>query len=229
MPDFDFFGRRHQGPGGPEIQVSFERQRRDMVQKQLASRGISDAGVLGAMSRVPRHEFLHTTFRHAAYEDRALPLGEGETLSQPFIVALTLQSLQLQPGAHVLDVGSGTGYQSAVLSEMGCVVWAIEINPALADSSRARLARLGFGQVTVTSGDGSFGWAVHAPFDGTAVAAASAEIPEALLRQMRDGGRLVAPVGGAEEQMLTRVTRRGEGYQHEAVAPVRFVPLKRAG
>lgn len=229
MPDFDFFRRRHNGPGGPEIQVSFERQRRDMVQRQLISRGVRDVGVISAMSRVPRHEFLPMAFRHAAYEDRALPLGEGETLSQPYIVAMTLEALQLQPGAHVLDVGSGTGYQSAVLSEMGCVVWAIEINPALADSSRARLARLGFARVTVHSGDGALGWPEHAPFDGTAVAAASEDVPGALLRQMRDGGRLVAPVGGPEEQVLTRLTRQGEACRREGLMPVRFVPLKRAG
>ena len=229
MPDFDFLRKRMNGLGGPEIPVSFERQRQTMVEEQLQGRGIRDSRVLLAMSQVPRHEFLPTSLRHAAYEDRALPLGEGETLSQPFIVALILQSLELSPGAHVLDVGSGTGYQSAVLASMGCTVWAVEINEALAESSRSRLKRLGYPEVTVLAGDGALGWPVHAPFDATVVAAAAEEIPPALLRQMREGGRLVAPVGAGEDQMLTRVVRRGESFARESLAPVRFVPLKRAG
>ncbi|HVP38515.1 MAG TPA: protein-L-isoaspartate(D-aspartate) O-methyltransferase [Candidatus Saccharimonadales bacterium] len=229
MAGFNPFGWRRTHIGGPDIPEPFEHQRREMVGTQLRARGIRDERVLEAMGKVPRHEFLPTPMRYAAYQDRALPIGEGETISQPYIVALTCQALQLEPGQHVLDVGSGTGYQTAVLVEMGCVVWGVEIDPELAAASRARLERLGYRGFEVRSGDGTLGWAEHAPFDAVAVAAAAPEVPPALLRQMRDGGRLVAPLGDYDDQMLVRVVRHGADYERANLTPVRFVPLRFPG
>ena len=226
MAAFPEFGRNRPSHG-PEISIPFDRQRRDMVESQLHARGISDLAVLKAMTRVPRHEFLPMSLRHAAYLDSALPLGEGETLSQPYIVALTCEALRVTPGSHVLDVGCGTGYQTAVLLHMGCVVWGVEIDADLAAVARARLDRLGMTGAVITAADGALGWAEHAPFDAIAVAAATEEVPPALLRQLRDGGRLVVPVGAGEDQMLVRITRKGEDYSRENLTPVRFVPLKR--
>ncbi len=226
MAPFNPFGWRRPHVGGAEIPASFESQRREMVQRQLRARDIRDERVLCAMGKVPRHEFLPAPLRYAAYQDRALPIGEDETISQPYIVALTCQALGVQPGAHVLDVGSGTGYQAAVLLEMGCVVWAVEIDPDLAAASRARLERLGYKGFEVRAGDGTLGWAEHAPFDGVAVAAAAPEVPPALLRQMRGGGRLVAPLGGEEDQVLILVVRDGDSYSRTHLTSVKFVPLK---
>ena len=226
MAGFNFPGFRRPQNGGPEITVPFAVQRREMVETQLKARGIRDPRVLRAMAMIPRHEFLPTHLRHAAYMDCALPVGEGETLSQPYIVALTCEALRLEPGAHVLDVGSGTGYQAAVLVAMGCTVWAVEIDPELAAISRQRLDRLELHGAEVKAGDGTLGWAEHAPFDGVAVAAAAKEIPPALLRQMRDGGRLVAPIGGDDDQVLVRVIRSADRYSRENLTPVKFVRLR---
>ncbi|MBI5836907.1 MAG: protein-L-isoaspartate O-methyltransferase [Candidatus Eisenbacteria bacterium] len=200
-----------------------------MVRTQLRSRDIRDERVLDAMGEVPRHEFLPPPLRYAAYQDRALPVGEDETLSQPYIVALTCQALELRAGAHVLDVGSGTGYQAAVLARMGCVVWAVELDPELAATSQARLARLGCKDIEVRAGDGTLGWGEHAPFDAVAVAAAAPDVPPALLRQMRDGGRLVAPLGDVNDQVLVKVMRTGDGYGRVHLTAVKFVPLKFPG
>ena len=226
MPPFNPFGWRRPHVGGPDIPEPFERQRREMVASQLAARGIRDPRVLAAMGAVPRHEFLPAPMRHAAYHDRALPIGEGETISQPYIVALTCEALLLAPGQHVLDVGSGTGYQTAVLLELGCVVWGIELDPELAFASRARLERLGCRGFEIRAGDGTLGWPEHAPFDAVAVAAAAPEVPPALLRQLREGGRLVAPVGDDDDQVLARFTRHGEEFERQNLGSVRFVPLK---
>ncbi len=211
---------------GPEIPASFESRRLDMVETQLRARGILDQAVLSAMGRVPRHEFLASPMRHAAYEDRALPLGEWSTLSQPYIVARTLEALALAPGMHVLDVGLGSGYQAAVLLEMGCIVWGIELDEELCAAAARRLDRLGYRAIEVKAGDGRLGWPEHAPFDAIVVAAATPEAPPALLRQLRQGGRMVAPVGCAEEQMLKRFTRTSGTHDVENLLPVRFVEMR---
>jgi protein-L-isoaspartate(D-aspartate) O-methyltransferase len=229
VPHFHPFGWRRTHVGGPEISEPFERQRREMVASQLAARGIRDPRVLAAMGAVPRHEFLPAPLRYAAYHDRALPVGEDETLSQPYIVALTCEALLLEPGQQVLDVGSGTGYQAAVLLQLGCQVWGVELDPVLAGVSRDRLDRLGYRGFEIRAGDGTLGWPEHAPFDAVAVAAAAPQVPPALLRQLREGGRLVAPVGGPDSQELVRLTRHGGEYPREGLGPVKFVPLRFPG
>jgi protein-L-isoaspartate(D-aspartate) O-methyltransferase len=226
VPIFDPFGWRRTHIGGPDIVEPFERQRREMVASQLLARGIREPRVLEAMGEVARQEFLPAPLRYAAYHDRALPIGEGETISQPYIVGLTCEALRVEPGQTVLEVGSGTGYQAAVLLRMGCKVLGVEIDAALAATSRARLERLGFSGFEILAGDGTLGWPERAPFDAVAVAAAAPEVPPALLRQLRDGGRLVAPLGPEDDQHLVRITRRGGDFERERLAPVRFVPLR---
>ncbi|MGE3775291.1 MAG: protein-L-isoaspartate(D-aspartate) O-methyltransferase, partial [Gammaproteobacteria bacterium] len=161
-----------------------------------------------------------------AYVNRPLAIGHGQTISQPFIVALMSDLLEVVPGARVLEIGTGSGYQAAVLAELGARVWTIEIVPALAASARERLARLGYEQVTVRAGDGNLGWPEEAPFDGIIVTAAG-PVPPALLEQLAPGGRLVIPIGSTGgEQQLTVITRQDDGsFEHESKLPVRFVPL----
>ena len=204
----------------------YAQARRAMVQRDLMGRDITDPQVLAAMGRVPRHLFVPPALEHQAYDDNPLPIGYGVTISQPYIVALMTQAADIKPGQQVLEVGTGSGYQAAVLATLTNKVYSIELIPELAQSARERLARLGFRQVQVKSGDGYLGWPEFAPFDAIIVTAAAPEVPPALKDQLKDGGRLIIPVGPTfGPQYLLRLTRRGNTFQQERLTPVAFVPL----
>jgi protein-L-isoaspartate(D-aspartate) O-methyltransferase len=204
---------------------SAERERRLMVAEQLQARDIVDRRVLEAMERVPRELFVPDELRHRAYEDAALPIGEGQTISQPYMVARIAEALALSGHEHVLDVGTGSGYQAAVLAELAAEVETIERIPALADQARANLAAAGYGRVNVHVGDGALGLPGRAPFDAIAVAAAAAQVPPALYEQLHARGRLVIPVGGRHGQRLELVIKSPEGPAVVRSVPCRFVPL----
>ena len=194
-----------------------------MVSSQIESRGVRDPGVLRAMRAVPRHRFVPASQRASAYDDRPLPIGHQQTISQPYIVALMSELADVEPGDTVLEVGTGSGYQAAVLAEMGAKVFSIEIVEPLAKQAKATLTELGY-DVTVRQGDGYAGWPEHAPFDAVLVTAAPPHIPAPLKQQLKIGGRLVIPVG-TRFQSLLRVTRTTDGFREEEVLPVRFVPM----
>ena len=194
-----------------------------MVSTQIESRGVRDPQVLRAMRAVPRHRFVPPSERSSAYDDRPLPIGHQQTISQPYIVALMSELADLKPGDKVLEVGTGSGYQAAVLAEMGVKVFSIEIVAPLAKQAKATLTKLGY-DVEVRHGDGYAGWPEHAPFDAVIVTAAPPQIPEPLKEQLKIGGRLVIPVG-THFQSLIRVTRTKSGFRQEEVIPVRFVPM----
>jgi len=196
-----------------------------MVQRQLAARDITDARVLAAMRKIPRHEFVPPDVEPAAYQDSPLPIGLGQTISQPYIVALMTQLAGAAPGKKALDVGTGSGYQAAVLAEIMDRVYSIEILCELADDARARLTRLGYRNIEVRCGDGYRGWEEAAPFDVIIVAAAPEEIPEPLIDQLAPGGRLVIPVGEAHQELIV-VEKSPEGVISRFTAGgVRFVPM----
>jgi len=199
--------------------------RAEMVEHQLRRRGTFDERVLAAMERVPREHFVPEDLRHLAYEDGALPIGNGQTISQPFIVATICQLLDLSPDDRVLDVGTGSGYQAAVLAELAAEVVTIERVPELAEAARTALVQAGYGDVEVRIGDGSLGVPERAPFDGIAVAAAAPAVPPALYEQLVEGGRLVVPRGGRWGQQLVAVVRTPDGPVERASVPCRFVPL----
>lgn len=197
-----------------------------MVRVQLARRGIEDPRVLDAVRRVSRERFVPPDLAEFAYDDGPLPIGEGQTISQPYIVALTAQALQLGGDERLLDVGTGSGYAAAVFSHLAREVFTIERVDALARAAAERLRELGFDNVHVRCGDGTLGWPEHAPFDAIAVAAVGPHVPAALLEQLGVGGRLVMPVGPDGSQTLVRVSRKETGeYREEPLADVRFVPL----
>ena len=199
--------------------------RAEMVERQLRSRGISDERVLAAMAKVPRELFVPERLRDYAYDDGALPIGEGQTISQPFVVATICSLLGLEGGERVLDVGTGSGYQAAVLAELAAVVVTIERISELAEEARAKLAEAGYTNVEVRLGDGSLGVRDRAPFDGIAVAAAAPSIPSALYDQLSENGMLVVPRGTRWGQELVLVVRGAEGPIERVSIPVRFVPL----
>jgi protein-L-isoaspartate(D-aspartate) O-methyltransferase len=199
-------------------------EREAMVVEQIERRGITDPGVLEAMRRVPRHLFVLERDLPVAYSDRALPLEEGQTISQPYIVALMSELCRVGPGSVVLEVGTGSGYQAAVLAQMGATVYSIEIVKTLAQSANERLKRLGYKTVTVREGDGYDGWPEHAPFDAIVVTAAPLRIPVPLKNQLKVGGRLVVPVGDYQQE-LEVVTRTATGFDTRNVLPVIFVPM----
>jgi protein-L-isoaspartate(D-aspartate) O-methyltransferase len=205
--------------------TSFQSQRERMVREQLAGRGIRDARVLAAMSAVPRHEFVPEPLRQDAYEDHPLPIGEGQTISQPYIVAAMLEHLGLRASDRVLEVGTGSGYVTGLLSKLCAEVFSVERYASLAASAEATLLRLGFRNVTIKIGDGSLGWGEHAPFDATLVSAATAEIPPALIEQLKEGGRMILPVGPPSGQQL-QLIRKIDGQPAVTVLEgCRFVPL----
>jgi protein-L-isoaspartate(D-aspartate) O-methyltransferase len=201
----------------------FATERARMVASQIRARGVSDPRVLAAMERVPRHEFVPEGLRHEAYADHPLPIGFGQTISQPYIVAYMAAALALEPGARVLEIGAGCGYQTAVLAAMGLDVRAIEIVPELVRNAAATLARLGFA-ADVRLGDGRAGLPAEAPFAGILVAAAPDVVPPALVAQLADGGRIVIPVGVGAQDLITAEKRGGALTVIDSL-PVRFVPL----
>ena len=206
----------------------WRRMRERLVAEWLVPWGIRDSVTLAAMRAVPRHEFVPPDQRALAYEDIPLPIGHGQTISQPFVVALMTEAVRPRAGMRVLEVGTGSGYQAAVLAQAGCRVWTIEIFAALAKEARARLARLGYANVTVRHGDGYAGWPEEAPFDAIVVTAAADHLPRPLVEQLRDGGRMVIPIGPVGDvQTLWLVTKEGEEISMNEVSPVRFVPLTR--
>jgi len=206
----------------------FEVQRLAMVRDQIQARGIADPRVLAAMRKVPRHLFVAHNLWNLAYEDRPLPIGFGQTISQPYIVALMTERARILPGQRVLEIGTGSGYQAAILAEITGDVYTIEIIEALAQQAQQRLRALQYATVRTRSGDGYFGWPEAAPFDAILVTAAPDHVPPPLTQQLTDGGRLVIPVGPAGfVQTLWVITRRKEQLHFENLGPVLFVPLVR--
>jgi protein-L-isoaspartate(D-aspartate) O-methyltransferase len=199
-----------------------------MVQTQIAARGVNDSKVLDAMRAVPRHEFVPPEQRDRAYEDRPLPIGEGQTISQPYIVALMTELLDVQPGEAILEIGTGSGYQAAVLAQLTDRVYTVEILPTLARRAAETLDWLGVAQVQSRNADGYFGWAEHGPYDGIIVTAAPDHIPAPLLQQLAEGGRMVIPVGPpGSYQTLWRLTKQQGKVVSENITDVAFVPLVR--
>jgi len=199
--------------------------RHEMVERQLRRRDIVDEDVLHALERVPREDFVGERERRRDFDDAALPIGCGQTISQPYMVARICEALAVWPGQLILDVGTGSGYQAAVLAELGADVVTIERIPELAERARATLAAAGYPQVEVVVGDGTLGVPERAPFDGIAVAAAAPELPQTLYEQLRQGGRFVVPIGGHRAQRLEVIVRSPEGPAVIHSVPCRFVPL----
>jgi len=212
-----FFGKRE----GSEPE---QERRLRMVSTQIEARGVKDRAVLEAMRKVPRHLFVPPELKRQAYHDGPLSIGEEQTISQPYIVALMTEELRPAPGMKVLEVGTGSGYQAAVLAECGCEVYSIEIIGGLGLQAAERLRELGYDNILTTIGDGSDGWAEHAPFGGILVTAAPPRVPEPLLEQLVVGGRLVIPLGRAGQDLVT-FTRTTQGHKRRSVTPVRFVPM----
>lgn len=202
-----------------------KKARQRMVEQQLRSRNITDERVLEAMANVPRHEFVPEHLRNSAYTDGPLPIGEGQTISQPYIVAYMTQLLDLGPEDTVLEIGTGSGYQAAVLAQIAGQVYSVERIETLAEQARARLGQLGIGNVEVVVNDGSGGLPEHAPYSGIIVTAAAPQAPEPLKEQLAEAGKLIIPVGSRGGQVLERWTRTGSEFQLDQLSPVAFVPL----
>ena len=202
----------------------FAAARRRMVEVDLRGDGIRDERVLLAMDTVPRHEFVPPELRSEAYANRPLPIGGGQTISQPFIVALMSERLSLRRGDKVLEIGTGSGYQAAVLAELGCDVYSVEILPDLAETARQRLDRLGY-KVHVRAGDGFYGWPEAAPFDAVIITAATPEVPQTLVQQLAEGGRIILPLGRHDGQDLVLGTKTPAGLDLRTLGGVAFVPM----
>jgi protein-L-isoaspartate(D-aspartate) O-methyltransferase len=205
--------------------MGFEEARERMVQTQIAARGITDARVLAAMRRVPRHLFVPEEMQEVAYADQAMPIGSGQTISQPYMVAAMSAALELTGGERVFEIGTGSGYQTAILAELACEVISIERHAVLARTAEARLAALGWTNVRLVVGDGSAGLPETGPFDAILVTAGAPRVPEPLKRQLADGGRLVIPVGAERHQDLIVLRREGEHFRESVHDPCVFVPL----
>jgi protein-L-isoaspartate(D-aspartate) O-methyltransferase len=202
----------------------FQARRQNMVETQIRSRGIRDPDVLRSMSQVPRHLFVPADMQRFAYDDRPLPIGQGQTISQPYIVGFMTEALQVRPDHTVLEVGTGSGYQAAVLAELSRQVYSIEIVPALAGRARSALAKAGYSNVAVRDGNGYLGWPERAPFPRIIVTAAPPEIPDALVAQLADGGIMVLPVG-TDDQEIVVITKTATGIVQKRTIGVRFVPM----
>ncbi len=212
-----------------ESKNPFTEARRAMVERDLRGRGIKDGRVLAVMDSVPRHLFVPEPLRSSAYEDRPLPIGEGQTISQPYIVAYMTELMELKGTEKVLEIGTGSGYQTAVLARLSTEVFSIEILPTLSERAGMLLRRLGFANVQLKVGDGFFGWEERAPFDAILLTAAAPRVPEPLWRQLREGGRLVMPLGEEHQaQRLVRIRKTAGQQVVEDVTGVLFVPLKGA-
>lgn len=209
----------------PPTAADTAEQRKTMVEEQIAARGVSDPATLEAMQTVARHEFLPLRLREEAYGDYPLPIGYGQTISQPYIVAFMTEAIRPQPGEKILEIGAGSGYQAAVLAQMGAEVYTIEIVEPLAEMARRTLERLGYKNAHVRHGDGYRGWPEHAPFDAIIVTCAPDKIPPDLVAQLKDGGRMIIPVGSGMEQELVLLRKHGDKIEKQSVLPVRFVPM----
>ena len=218
-------GQTNATPAGEEDH--FAAGRRRMVQEQLSGsgRGITNARVLAALGRVPRHEFVPAELRYRAYDDGPLPIGYDQTISQPYIVAFMSEQLNFQPTDRVLEIGTGSGYQAAVLAELVGEVYTIEIVDALAQRAEADLKRLGYTNIHARAGDGSQGWPDAAPFDAIIVTCAPEQVPQPLVEQLKEGGRMIIPVGPGWDQELVLLHKQGGRLEKRAVLPVRFVPM----
>ncbi len=203
----------------------YQTERMIMVEEQLRRRGISGRRVLEAMEKIPRHLFVVEDYRDSAYEDRPLPIGEGQTISQPYMVAIMTQCLELEGRERVLEIGTGSGYQTAILAELAQKVFTIERIAALTERARKVLGDLGYTNISFLSGDGSRGWPDEAPFDGIMVTAGSPDVPPTLKSQLAEGGRLVIPTGPRFTQTLYTLTREGDQFNEEEVTGCVFVPL----
>jgi protein-L-isoaspartate(D-aspartate) O-methyltransferase len=199
--------------------------RRKVLIEYLREIGVSDKRVLAAIGAVPREIFVPATFRHQAYEDYPLEIGEGQTISQPSVVARITELAEVGSRDRVLEIGAGSGYQAAVLAQLARFVFTLERLPRLAEAARARLSELGYANVSVQIMDGSLGWRARAPFEVIIVSAAAPSIPRALTEQLTDGGRLVVPIGELRRQQLVRVVRRGDRFEESSHGPATFVPL----
>jgi len=204
---------------------SFLPERLSMIEGQLRRRGIRDENLLRAMSEVPRHEFIPEAYWKQAYEDRPVPIGEGQTISQPYIVAAMIAALQVGTEDTVLEIGTGTGYQAALLARLGKQVFTVERHAALADEAKRLFQKLGYGNITAVTGDGSHGLPEHAPYDRIIVAAAAPSIPEPLLQQLGEGGRMIIPVGSSDIQVLQLARKSGGEIFTSSLEGCRFVPL----
>ena len=209
----------------PDMIQSYAGQRRKMVEEQLVERGIKDLGVLEAMSRVPRHLFAQESLRHRAYGDYPLPIGENQTLSQPYIVAAMTAALSLKGEERVLEIGTGSGYQTAVVAELARQVFTIERLNNLSRKAQEILEGLNYMSIVFKMFDGTYGWPDQAPFDAILVTASAKEIPESLVKQLGEGGRLVAPTGDAHEQKLVVLTKNGSRVSQRELGACKFVPL----
>lgn len=209
---------------GSSAGQDFQRLRQLMVDEQIAARDIRDPAVIAAMRKVPRHEFVPTRYRGAAYEDYPLPIGYGQTISQPYIVGFMTQAARIGPNDRVLEIGTGSGYQAAVLAEIAREVYTIELIEDLARESGDRLKRLGYKNIHTRAGDGYAGWAEFAPYDAILVTAAPPAVPEALIEQLKVGGRMVIPVGDLF-QFLLLLEKTPRGIKESRLLPVRFVPM----
>jgi protein-L-isoaspartate(D-aspartate) O-methyltransferase len=203
-------------------------QRQSMVEQQISARDITDPAVLAAMEQVPRHAFVAAEFQDQAYNDHPLPIGFGQTISQPYIVALMTELLALEPGQRVLEIGTGSGYQAAILAQITAEVYTVEIIPELADRARQTFDQLGYDQITARQGDGYHGWPEYAPFDAIIVTAAPDHVPQPLVNQLADGGQMVIPIGPpGGYQSLWLLERQGDDIIRRNWGGVRFVPLTR--
>jgi protein-L-isoaspartate(D-aspartate) O-methyltransferase len=209
----------------PQPSDQFFEQRLEMVERQLRGRGVRDERILRAFARVPRHEFVEPHQQHEAYEDRPLIIGESQTISQPYMVATQLETARIQPADIVLEVGTGSGYQTALLAELAAEVFSIERFPSLAETAQRRIAHLQYPNVVIAVGDGTLGYPPGAPYDAIIVSAAAPRPPEALVRQLRIGGRLLIPIGNAAEQVLHLLEKSPEGISDHRLFPCKFVPL----
>lgn len=205
--------------------TGFDTMRQAMVEQQIRHRGIVSPRVLEAMRTVPRHKFVPEDLQAEAYSDKPLPIGEGQTISQPYVVAAMTAVLELTGSERVLEVGTGCGYQAAILTRLAGEVYSIESRAALADAARARLEGLGYSNVRIRAGDGTLGWPEAAPFDRILVTAAAPSVPAPLLDQLAEGGQLVIPVGDADRQILRRIFKHGGSFTESSLFDCRFVPL----
>jgi protein-L-isoaspartate(D-aspartate) O-methyltransferase len=213
------------GMGTATATIQFDSARREMVARQIRERGIHSEPVLAAMLAVPRHEFVPESLITEAYDDKPLQIGEAQTISQPYMVAAVAEALALQPTDRVLEIGSGSGYQAAVLSHLSREVFGIEFRTHLAASARERLSRLRYKNISIVSGDGSLGWPLASPYNAILVSAAAPAIPAALIEQLAEGGRLVIPVGDADQQDLMLLVKKENRVTQQTLFPCRFVPL----